>query len=315
MTVGGIDLGATNQRAAVADADGEPLAIERRETPRDTDGPAVAQAVARTLEAAAESAGLDVATLDAVGVGTIGPLDRSAGTVIQPPNLPSVDRIPLKDVLIALIGHPRVHVENDAVAGLVGERAATAEPGANLVYLTLSTGLGAGVAVDGHVLRGRAGNAAEVGHLVVEPDGRPCGCGGAGHWEAYCSGIAIPELAGDLAARSDLETVLPVEAGTFSAAEVFDAAGEDPLADRVVATVQRYNAFGIADLIHAYAPDRIAVGGAVALENPSVIIEPLPDAVGAHTMLSAPEIEPATHGHDAVLRGALALAAAGGLDS
>lgn len=314
MASGGIDLGATNLRAAVADPGGELLAVERRETPRDTDGTAVARAVARTLEAAAESAGVAVAALDAVGVGTIGPLDRSAGTVIQPPNLPGVDRIPLTDVLVALIGQPRVYVENDAVAGLVGERTTHDEPPANLVYLTLSTGIGAGVAVDGHVLRGRAGNAAEVGHLVVEPDGRPCGCGASGHWEAYCSGAAIPEFTRDLATRADVETTLPVETGAFSAADVFDAAGGDPLADRVVAAVQRYNAIGVADLIHAYAPDRLAVGGAVALENPSLIVEPLADAVEAHTMLSAPEIEPATHGYDAVLRGALALAAAGGLD-
>lgn len=314
MARAGIDLGATNLRAAVADGDGELLGVERRETPRDTDGQAVARTAARTLEAAAASAGRDMAALEAVGVGTIGPLDRSAGTVIRPPNLPGVDRIPLKDVLVALVGHPRVYVENDAVAALAGERASGDAPPENLVYLTLSTGIGAGVAVDGRVLRGRAGNAAEVGHLVVEPGGRTCGCGATGHWEAYCSGSAIPEFTRELAESAAIETELPVEAGSFSAADVYGAADEDPLADRVVAEITRYNAIGVADLVHAYAPDRIAVGGAVALENPSAVIEPLADAVGSHTMLSVPEIDSATHGHDAVLRGALALAAADGLD-
>lgn len=313
--VGGVDLGATNVRAAVADAEDEPRVVERRETPGDVDGTAVARTVARALEAAAESAGVEVANLEAVGVGTVGPLDRTAGVVVHPPNLDGVDRIPLRDVLIALVGHPRVYVENDAVAGLVGERVARTEPPANLVYLTLSTGIGAGVAVDGHVLRGRAGNAAEVGHLVVEPDGRTCGCGGAGHWEAYGSGVAIPEFVRELAGASDIGTALPVDESSFAAADVFGAAGEDPLADRVVDEVARYNAIGVADLVHAYAPDEIAVGGAVALENPELVIDPLVAAVEAHTMLAVPSIEPAAHGHDAVLRGALALAAAGGLEA
>lgn len=314
MAVGGLDIGATNLRAAVADPGGEPRAVERRKTPRDADGAGVARAAAGALEDAARAAGVEVATLEAVGVGTVGPLDRPAGTVVRPPNLPGVDRIPLRDVLVALVGHTRVYVENDAVAGLVGERSAADEPPANLVYLTLSTGIGAGVAVDDHVLRGRAGNAAEVGHLVVEPGGRTCGCGGAGHWEAYCSGTAIPGLAHDLADDEALDTALPLDAGSVTAAEVFAAAGDDALADRVVEAVARYNAIGVADLVHAYAPDRIAVGGAVALENAARLIDPLADAVEAHTMLSVPAIEPATHGHDAVLRGALALATAGGLE-
>ncbi|MDZ7701582.1 MAG: ROK family protein [Halobacteriales archaeon] len=237
------------------------------------------------------------------------PPARSSG----PRTSPGVDRIPLQDVLIALLGHPRVYVENDAVAGLVGERAAAEGPATDLVYLTLSTGIGAGVAVDGHVLRGRAGNAAEVGHLVVEPGGRTCGCGGAGHWEAYCSGAAIPGLARDLA-EDGVDSSLPIGNEGPPAPDVFAAVGDDPLADRVVGAVQRYNAIGVADLVHAYAPDRIAVGGSVALENPGLVLEPLAAAVDEHTMLAVPTIGPAAHGDDAVLRGALTLAAQGGLE-
>ncbi len=313
--LGGIDLGATHLRAAVAREPDDPLAVERVETPERTDGTAVASAAVDALEAAADLAGRSASALEAVGVGSVGPLDRAAGAVVRPPNLAGVDRIPLRDVLVAKLGHPRVYIENDAVAGLVGERAAAASPPGNLVYLTLSTGVGAGVAVDGHVLRGRAGNAAEVGHLVVEPaGGRPCGCGGSGHWEAYCSGRAIPGFAGDLAADTGLETSLPLGAAGTSAADVFAAAGADALADRVVDEVARYNAIGVADLVHAYAPERIAIGGAVAIENPSLVIDPLAAAVDEHTMLPVPEIGPATHGRDAVLRGALTLAARGGLD-
>lgn len=314
VRLGGVDLGATNLRAAVATDPAEPEAIERRRTPKWADGLAVADAAAEALSTAATSAGVDPTTLQAVGVGTIGPLDRHSGTVEEPPNLPTVDRIPLAEHLRELVDHDAVFVENDAVAGLVGERVAADGPSQNLVYLTLSTGVGAGVTVDGHVLRGRKGNAAEVGHLVVEPGGRPCGCGGAGHWEAYCAGSAIPAFAREVAADIGQETALGLD-DDLSSAAVFAAAPDDPVAGTVVNRLTRYNAIGVADLVHAYAPDRIAVGGAVALENPDLVVEPLAAAVDEHTMLEVPEIGLATHGHDAVLRGALELAAIGGLDA
>ncbi|MDZ7701302.1 MAG: ROK family protein [Halobacteriales archaeon] len=309
--VGGVDLGATNLRAAVADGAGEPAAIERTATPTG-DGTAVARAAAEALEAAAERAGYSMAGLDAVGVGSIGPLDRAAGTVVRPPNLPGVDRIPLQDVLIALLGHPRVYVENDAVAGLVGERAAAEGPAANLVYLTLSTGIGAGIAVDGHVLRG----------------GRATRPRWATSWSSPGAGAAAaeaPATGRPTARRRDprarprprrgrrRQLAAHRERGA-AGPDVFAAVGDDPLADRVVETVQRYNAIGVADLVHAYAPDRIAVGGSVALENPELMIEPLAAAVDEHTMLAVPTIGPAVHGDDAVLRGALTLAAQGGLE-
>ncbi|MFB6353858.1 MAG: ROK family protein [Halobacteriales archaeon] len=315
-TVGGVDLGATNLRAAVAVGRDGPDGVERRPTPQGDDGEAVAASVTDALADASAMAGLDPGELTAVGVGTIGPLDRDAGAVVEPPNLAGVERMPLRDELATFVGRDRVYVENDAVAGLVGERSARAHPPADLVYLTLSTGIGAGVAVDGHVLRGRRGNAAEVGHLVVDPAGRrTCGCGRPGHWEAYCAGAAIPGLARDLASGGSRGTDLDLDDPALSAADVLGAAGDDPLADRVVERVRGYNAIGLANVVHAYAPDRIAVGGAVALENRSLLVDPMAGAVAEHAILDVPAIEPAVHGHDAVLRGALALARSGGIDS
>ena len=311
--IAGVDLGATNLRLAIADGTGERLASDRVATPK-SDGSAVARTLVETLEATADRAGVSVSALHAIGGGTVGPLDRGAGAVIKPPNLEAVDRIPLRDALIPVIGHPRVYVENDAVAGLMGERAISEEPADNLVYLTISTGIGAGVVVDDHVLRGHAGNAAEVGHFVVEPGAdRQCGCGARGHWEAFCSGAGIPAFARQLAAETEFETDLAIQSGDFDAAAVFDAAGDDPLADQTLDAVAEYNAVGVAGLVHAYAPDRIVIGGAVALNNPSRVIEPLADSVGGHTMLAVPEITAATRGEDAVLHGALTLAANGGL--
>lgn len=311
----GMDVGATAIRAAVADGSSAELAIERHRTPQDEDGSAIARAAADALVAAADAADTRPTEVSALGVGTMGPLDRQAGAIIAPPNSPGISRIPLRDVLTGVLGHDNVFVENDAVAGLIGERSAVPDSPESMVYLTLSTGIGAGVILDGHVLRGRDGNAAEVGHFVVDPTGRrTCGCGRPGHWEAYCAGAAVPGYARDLAVDEGVTTGLDLDDPALSAADVFAAAGDDRLADQVVERIGEYNAIGVADIVHAYAPERIAVGGAVALENPSLVIDPLPDAVAEHAMLPVPEIRATAHGRDAVLHGALTLAAQGGLD-
>jgi glucokinase len=314
-----VDLGATNTRALVAGPDGDERGRARRSTPQ-ADGPTIAAAVVATLERACDDAGVAPDALAAVGVGSIGPLDTDAGAVVGSPNVPA-DRIDLVDALADRTGAP-VTLENDAVAGIRGERRFTDCP-AHAVYLTLSTGVGAGVVVDGHVLRGWRGNAAEVGHLVLVPDGRPCGCGGRGHWEAYCSGAGIAAHACGLAAEGHGTTMDPA---TLDAAAVFDVAdpdavlaaasggpgpapdsGGDPLATRVVADAVRVNARGVAALAHAYAPELVSLGGTVALSNPSLLVEPLADLLATTELaVPAPTVRTTPLGDDVVLRGALA---------
>jgi|GEM_PF-4394222 len=141
-------------------------------------------------------------------VAAVGPLDHDVGASVEPVNVSAgVDRIPLVDPLGTLVSTDRLHLHNDATAGAIGERF-FGDGETDLVYLTLSTGIGAGAVVDGHVLSGWGGNAVEVGHATVVPGGRPCGCGGAGHWEAYCGGANVPAYARDLhdgeATRLDL---------------------------------------------------------------------------------------------------------------
>jgi glucokinase len=315
-----VDLGATNTRALVAGPDGDERGRARRSTPQ-ADGATVAAAVVATLEAACGAAGVAPGDLEAVGVGSIGPLDADAGAVVDPPNVPA-ERIDLVDALHDRTGAP-VTLENDAVAGIRGERRFTDCP-EHAVYLTLSTGVGAGVAVDDHVLRGRRGNAAEVGHLTLVPDGRPCGCGGTGHWEAYCSGSGIVAHARDLAAAGHetgldaehldapavFEATTPeavlaaVTAGTDAAPPDIEA---DPLATHVLADAVRLNARGVAALAHAYAPELVSIGGAVALSNPGTVVDPVADLLDEAVLaVPAPDIRVTPLGADGGLRGALA---------
>src|SRR6056297_3039274 len=214
----GVDLGATNVRAAVADEEGTVIATHDRSTPQGPAGIVVTEAVLDCLRTACTSAGVDPSEIRAAGIGSIGPLDLAEGTIDNPANLPdSIDRIPLTGPVEQLIQSDRVYLHNDTNAGVVGERFHSDRNPDDMAYVTISSGIGAGVCIDGHVLSGWDGNAGEVGHLTVDPEGRlTCGCGKDGHWEAYCSGSNIPRYAEYLHETTDIETDLSVLDPTFA---------------------------------------------------------------------------------------------------
>jgi len=182
-----------------------------------------------------------------------------------------------------------------------------------MVYLTISSGIGAGVAVDGNVLSGWDGNAGEVGHMTVDPHGfMTCGCGLDGHWEGYCSGNNIPKYARELHEETRSRPPLPIEDPDFSAVDVFEAAGEDTFADHVIAQVAHWNAMGVANVIHAYAPLVVSVGGAVALNNPELVLDPIREKLADMVFINVPEVRLTELGDDVVVKGALASALTGG---
>ena len=151
------------------------------------------------------------AEISGIGVASIGPLDLKRGGIASPANLP-YRFIPLVKPLEEASGS-KVALMNDANAAVLGERrfgAGKEHP--DLVFITLSTGIGGGAIVDGHLLIGKDGNAAEIGHMVVDSEERlTCGCGRRGHWEAYCSGRNLPNLAALLAEGSDAKAKVPTD--------------------------------------------------------------------------------------------------------
>lgn len=304
----GIDLGASKLLSVVGDGTGAIVATDRRATPRGPDGEAVTETVLDSLRSACRSADADVRSLGGVGVGSIGPLDLDAGAVRDPVNLPAeIELIRLRSPIETLADTDRVSLVNDTTAAAIGERFHATDGTDDLVFLTVSTGISAGVVVDGHVLRGRDGNAGEVGHTVIDPEGTMrCGCGGRGHWEAYSSGDGIPRYAAHLHAAEGIETTLPLRDPDFSAADVFASADEDALAERVLERVADWNAIGVANLANAYAPSVVSVGGAVALNNPERVIEPMIDRLDGNVISDVPEIRTTDFGDAAVARGALA---------
>jgi len=309
----GVDLGATNIRAVVGDGEGEVLAHSERGTPRGPTGIAITEAILSALRDACASADVAPESVEAAGLCSFGPLDLQEGTVESPANLPeSVERIPLTGPVSNLIGSNRVYLHNDTNAGVIGERFFSDRSPDDMVYLTLSSGIGAGVTVDGHVLRGWDGNAGEVGHMTVDPEGRmTCGCGRPGHWEAYCSGNNIPRYARHVHETEGVPTELPLTAESFDAADVFTAEG-DPLAERTVERIAEWNVLGVANICHAYAPLVIYVGGAVALNNPERVLDPIREGLEGRLLVNRPDVELTKLGDDVVVLGALASAITGG---
>jgi len=304
----GVDLGATKIRAVVGDEEGRVAGRSQRRTPEGPDGDAVAEAVVDCLLTAASDAEIDPEEIAGCGVGSIGPLDTAAGVMGDSPNLADrIERVPLVDPIANRLDAV-VSLHNDATAGVIGERFYADDAPPNMAYLTISTGVGAGVAVDGEVLSGWDGNAAEIGHWLVDPDGLTCGCGVDGHWEAYCSGSNIPDYARFLHESEGVPTDLPLDAEEFDAPTLFATAADDPLADRVIDACVDYNAAGVANLVHAYAPEVVSIGGAVARNNPELVVEPLRDRVPPLVMSQPPKTRLPSLGDETVARGTLAAA-------
>ena len=310
----GVDLGATNVRAVVGDEAATVLGSDVRGTPRGPTGIAVTEAVLSVVRNACAEADVDPSEVVAAGIGSIGPLDLAAGVVLNPANLPdTVERIPLVGPISRLLDTEDVYLHNDTNAGVIGERFHSERNPDDMVYLTISSGIGAGVAVDGNVLAGWDGNAGEVGHMTVDPHGfMTCGCGLDGHWEGYCSGNNIPEYARGLHEEDPIETALPIEDPDLSAIDVFEAAGEDTFADHVIDQLAHWNAMGIANVIHAYEPLVVSVGGAVALNNPERVLDPVREKLADMVFINVPEIRLTELGDDVVVKGALASALTGG---
>ncbi len=266
-----IDLGGTRIRAGLVDREGRVRA--RRETPTQArEGPdsVIGRMVALARELLSEAEG----SVRAVGVGAPGPLDPEAGVILSAPNLPGWRGVPLRDRLEEALGLP-VFLGNDAnVAALAEARWGAGRGLRHLVYLTVSTGIGGGVLVDGRLLLGDRGLAGELGHLPVEVDGPPCGCGGRGHLEAIASGTALAREAEALAA-SGASPYLAARPAPRTAADLGEAARSgDPAAQAALRRAGEALGAGLVAYLHLFSPQKIVLGGGVALGLGELLVAP-----------------------------------------
>ncbi len=245
-----------------------------------------------------------------VGVASPGPLDPRQGLIFNTPNIPAWRNFPLRDYLARALGVP-VMVDNDANLAALGEwRYGAGRGHRHLLYLTISTGIGAGVIVDGRLLHGARGLAAELGHVTVAPDGPLCGCGQRGHLEAIASGTAIARQAEEALARGEA-SALHNAPHPLTAADVAAAAQNgDPLAQRLFAQAGEHLGRALAGFLHIFNPSIVILGGGV-VQAGDVLLRPLEAALRAHVMtpayLDGLTLTTAALGDDAGLMGALAM--------
>lgn len=267
-----LDIGGTKLNAGLVDATGEVVRRQRRPTPAADGGQAVYEAVeALIAELVAEAPG----PIAAIGVGSPGHIDFASGTVAWcTPNLPGWSGMALTTRLQARFGVPAV-ADNDANAALYGEIWQGGAKGCqHALLLTLGTGVGGGILSHGQMIRGHRGGGAELGHIIIAIDGRPCNCGQHGCLESYASGSAIGAMArerlrgGGPSAMIDLAG--SVEAVT--AHHVFDAfRSGDGEAAAVMADLADHLAVGIVTLVNIFQPERLLIGGGVASQGESLM--------------------------------------------
>lgn len=303
-----VDVGATKTRVAICDKNG---VIDKvvEHTPREGDEYTVANSIVNITKRKWNHL---IEKVESVGVATIGPVNIKRGCVVNTPNLP-IRNFHLLEPLVRAFRKP-VYVANDAVSSVWGEvHYGIGRGRENVVFVTLSTGVGVGVVVDGHLLIGKEGNAHEAGHIVVDFDTEiPCGCGGVGHWEAFAGGANLPKVARYLASKTGLKTPLSdlLEKGSdVTAREVFEYYRKgDELARIVVETYIKATAAGLASVINVYDPELVVIGGGVFLNNVNVLFNPIVELVKKNIVTSAPEFAITSLGDDVGLYGALAIA-------
>ncbi|MEW9032947.1 MAG: ROK family protein [Planifilum fimeticola] len=301
----GVDVGGTKIAAARVEPDGS-LSRRFRTDTRAAEGPA--NVIERICQGIEQVMGEE--SVEGIGIACPGPLNARTGVVLSPPNLPGWDRVPLKDRLEERFGVP-VRVENDANAAAWGEYLMGAGRGSDpMIYITVSTGIGGGMVLDGRLYRGADTYAGEIGHTIVDPGGAPCGCGRRGCLEAMASGTAIAR-AGAEAVRKGNRRIRELSGGSAPRAEhVFAAYREgDEDASRIISETVRYLAIGISNIIHLFNPRTIVIGGGVARAG-DVLFASLRERVRACLMPSFAEtfeLLPAKLGEDAGVIGAAAL--------
>jgi glucokinase len=248
--------------------------------------------------------------ISAITVAAPGPLDPFAGMVYEAPNIPSWINLPLRK-LIEEQFHVPVAIGNDANLAALGEWRFGAGIGhRNLVYITVSTGIGGGVIIDNQLLLGVRGLAAELGHVTIIPDGPLCGCGQRGHLEAVAAGPAIASWMEQEISQgipSSLSKRKPI-----TAKDVAEAASQgDELAKAALARSATYIGAAIADFLHIFNPSMVIIGGGVS-QSGEDFLDPLRTAMTEHVMstkyLEHLALTISALGDDAGLMGALALA-------
>lgn len=312
----GVDLGGTWLRVVLSDEKGK--FVDRiGEKVDKSSAEAISEQMVRIVRFLCKRHGFQIKVLKGVGIAATGPLIQDEGVLTKPTNIP-FDLVPLTKPVAEELGIPACLI-NDCAGAALGENTfGAAKALENFVFITIGTGIGCGAIVNGTLLLGKDGNGHEVGHFVIDSEGKLiCGCGKPGHWEGYCSGRNIPnfvrmkikEIPQEIVNRSQLLKRVGGDLSKLTAADLFDAAKQrDGLSLKIVNDLGILNAMGFANVISAYDPSLMTVGGTVTLKNKKMILSPIRKYVGDYTVNRVPRIKVTPLGDDVGLYGAVAAA-------
>ena len=306
-----LDIGGTHFRLALADQKGQLLRqCKGHSSPEN--GPE--QAIERIKDAATEMlSGLEPGSVRGMGIAVAGLITPATGVLLTSPTLLSWYNTPLKEIFEKELQLP-VWVGNDANLAALGEHRFGSGIGCDdLIYITVSTGIGGGVITGGKLLTGSSGFAAELGHMTIDLNGPRCNCGNVGCLEAMASGTAIARLTLEKLSCGEASVITDLVAGDLTkvtARVVGEAASSgDAVARAIMHTAATNLGVGIVNLVHIFNPELIIIGGGVS-QSGELLFDPVRQVVAERTISDyTVRIVPATLGDDCGLLGAAALVA------
>lgn len=304
----GIDLGGTKISGALADLDGKILNQYTMPTMAIEGEKAVLSRIIEVIETVIAKSNKTNDMIRAIGMGSPGPLDSKEGVIIVTPNLPFKNFQLVKPIMVNF--NIPTYLDNDANVAAIGEYMLGSGRGTrNMIYITVSTGVGGGAILGGKIYRGSTSNALEIGHTTILPDGPKCNCGNYGCIEALSSGTAIARQARE-AINNGIETSLS-NYENVSSYEVFkEANAGDKVAKEILEKSFTYLGIGVANVITSFDPDMVVIGGGVS-KGGSILFDIVQREVDKRcfkTMSEHTRIVPAQLGTDAGVIGAVALA-------
>ena len=272
-----VDLGGTKIITAIISDNGRVLARERSLTLADEGAPAVIERLFSAIDSLLKANGMEPSQLSGISIAAAGAIDSGRGLITVSPNLPGWCDVPLGEMVRERY-RVAAFLVNDASAAALGEHRFGAGRGVrHLVLLTLGTGIGGGIIINGELYLGSCGSAAEIGHMVIDVNGPECACGNRGCLEALSSGTAVARDAIERIGQGERSSLVGMVAGEIKGitAEMVEAAARDgdTLALQVFSRAAYYLGVGMANLVNIFNPEMIVLGGGMAKLG-DLLVEP-----------------------------------------
>lgn len=314
----GIDLGGTNIAAGIVNEKFEIVAKDSIPTMAGRPGEEIAMDIVALCKKLCATCKIAEEQVDSVGIASPGIVDDESGKIIYANNL-SFRNFAILPLMREHLNIKEFHIENDANAAAWGEAIAGAAKGSkSSVMITLGTGVGGGIVDNGKIFKGFNSAAGELGHIVIEVDGRPCSCGRRGCWEAYSSATGLIHMTEEKieeckqTGRTTVMTEIVAEKGKINGRTAFDGMRKgDEAATEVVHQYVRYLASGIASMINIFQPEVLSIGGGISNEGQFLLDLVVPlvrkEQYGGGGVIKLTDIRIATLRNDAGIIGAAVL--------